>query len=43
MKTPDQLIDDLIALAFAEDIGDGDHTPLCCIHADEMGRSKLLV
>ena len=24
MKTPDQLIDDLIALAFAEDIGDGD-------------------
>lgn len=31
MKTPDQLIDDLIALAFAEDIGDGDHTTLCCI------------
>ena len=24
MKTPDQLIDDLIALAFAEDIGDDD-------------------
>ena len=43
MKTPDQLIDDLIALAFAEDIGDGDHTTLCCIPADEMGRSKLLV
>ena len=43
MKTPDQLIDDLIALAFAEDISDGDHTTLCCIPADEMGRSKLLV
>ena len=43
MKTPDQLIDDLNALAFAEDIGDGDHTTLCCIPADEMGRSKLLV
>ena len=43
MKTPAQLIDDLIALAFAEDIGDGDHTTLCCIPADEMGRSKLLV
>ena len=43
MKTPDQLIDDLITLAFAEDIGDGDHTTLCCIPADEMGRSKLLV
>ena len=43
MKTPDQLIDDLIVLAFAEDIGDGDHTTLCCIPADEMGRSKLLV
>ena len=43
MKTPDQLIDDLIALAFAEDIGDGDHTTLRCIPADEMGRSKLLV
>ena len=30
-------------MAFAEDIGDGDHTTLCCIPADEMGRSKLLV
>ena len=27
----DKLIDDLIKLAFAEDIGDGDHTTLCCI------------
>jgi hypothetical protein len=37
------LIDDLIKLAFAEDIGDGDHTTLCCIPADAMGKSKLLI
>ena len=43
MKTPDQLIDALIELAFAEDIGDGDHTTLCCIPDTEMGRSKLLI
>ncbi len=39
----DKLIDDLIKLAFAEDIGDGDHTTLCCIPADEVGKSKLLI
>ena len=39
----DKLIDDLIKLAIAEDIGDGDHTTLCCIPADEMGKSKLLI
>ncbi len=43
MKTPDQLIDELISLAFAEDIGDGDHTTLCCIPETEIGRSKLLI
>ena len=43
METPQQLIDELIRLAFAEDIGDGDHTTLCCIPATEMGRQKLLV
>ncbi len=43
MKTPDQLIDALIELAFAEDIGDGDHTTLCCIPETETGRSKLLI
>ncbi len=43
METPQQLIDDLIRLAFAEDIGDGDHTTLCCIPATEMGRQKLLI
>lgn len=37
------LIDDLIKLAFAEDIGDGDHTTLCCIPESAMGKSKLLI
>ena len=43
MKTKDELIDELLDLAFAEDIGDGDCTTLCCIPADEMGKSQLLV
>lgn len=43
MKTKEQLIDDLIDLAFAEDIGDGDHTTLSTIPADAMGRQHLLV
>ena len=43
MKTKDELIDELLDLAFAEDIGDGDHTTLCCIPEDEMGKSQLIV
>lgn len=43
MKTKDELIDELLDMAFAEDIGDGDHTTLCCIPADEMGKQHLLV
>jgi nicotinate-nucleotide pyrophosphorylase (carboxylating) len=43
MKTPDELIDDLLTLAFAEDVGDGDHTTLSTIPADEMGRQQLIV
>ncbi len=43
MKTVDELIDTLIDLAFAEDIGDGDHTTLCCIPDDAMGKSRLLI
>jgi nicotinate-nucleotide pyrophosphorylase (carboxylating) len=34
---------DLIALAFAEDIGDGDHTTLCSIPPDATGKSRLLI
>jgi len=43
MKTTEQLIDELIALAFAEDIGDGDHTTLCCIPPAETGVSQLII
>ena len=43
MKTREELIDELIDLAFAEDIGDGDATTLCCIPAEEMGRQRLIV
>ncbi len=43
MKTPQELIDALIDLSFAEDIGDGDHTTLSTIGPDAMGRQHLLV
>lgn len=43
MLTVEELNDRLIDLAFAEDIGDGDHTTLCCIPADAMGKSHLLI
>ncbi len=35
-------VEDLIELAIKEDIGDGDHTSLCCIPAEERGRMRLL-
>ena len=43
MLTVEELNDRLIDLAFAEDIGDGDHTTLCCIPLDAMGESRLLI
>jgi nicotinate-nucleotide pyrophosphorylase (carboxylating) len=43
MLNVNELEDRLIDLAFAEDIGDGDHTTLCCIPEDEMGKSHLLI
>lgn len=43
MLTVEELNDRLIDLSFAEDIGDGDHTTLCCIPDDAMGESKLLI
>ena len=43
MLSVDELEDKLIELAFAEDIGDGDHTTLCCIPDDAMGKSHLLI
>lgn len=43
MKTKDQLIDELLDLAFAEDLGDGDHTTLSTIPADAIGKSQLII
>lgn len=43
MKTRDEFIDDLITLAFAEDIGDGDATTLSTIPANEQGAQQLIV
>ena len=38
-----ELIDQLISLSFAEDIGDGDHTTLSSIPATAMGKSRLII
>ena len=43
MLSVEELNDKLIELAFSEDIGDGDHTTLCCIPANAMGESRLLI
>lgn len=43
MKTENELIEDLLDLAFAEDIGDGDHTTLCCIPESQKGKAQLLI
>ena len=43
MLSVEELTDRLIDLSFAEDIGDGDHTTLCCIAADAMGQSRLII
>ena len=43
MLSVEELDERLIDLSFAEDIGDGDHTTLCCIPEDAMGKSQLLI
>lgn len=43
MKTREKLIDALLSLAFAEDIGDGDHTTLSTIPDEAVGRSRLII
>ena len=43
MKSKEELIDELIELSFAEDIGDGDHTTLSTISAEATGRQQLIV
>lgn len=39
----DHLTDELIRLAFAEDIGEGDVTTLCCIPPQATGKSRLII
>lgn len=43
MFSVNELVNKLIDLSFAEDIGDGDHTTLCCIPEDAIGKSRLLI
>jgi nicotinate-nucleotide pyrophosphorylase (carboxylating) len=43
MKTTDELIDDLLTLSFAEDVGDGDHTTLSTIPAEAVGTQRLII
>ena len=37
------MTDEMIRLAIAEDIGDGDHTTLCCIPPDKTGKNRLII
>src|SRR5690554_6360331 len=39
----EKLTDKLLELAFAEDIGDGDHTTLCSIPETATGKARLLI
>lgn len=43
MKSREELIEDLLNLAFAEDIGDGDHTTLSTIPDSEVGCQRLII
>lgn len=43
MHTIEELNEALIDLSFAEDIGDGDHTTLCCIPEEAEGKSRLII
>ncbi len=43
MKTREELIDDLLTLSFAEDVGDGDATTLSTIPAEAQGKQQLIV
>lgn len=40
---PKQLTEELIRLAFAEDIGEGDHTTRCSIPEAAIGKARLLI
>lgn len=40
---PKDYLRELIERAYKEDVGDGDHSSLCCINKNSEGRAKLLV
>lgn len=40
---PEKYLNSLIERAYKEDVGDGDHSSLCCINENEPGRARLLV
>ena len=42
MKITDK-VKELIALTLREDIGNGDHSSLCCIPAEAQGDMQLLI
>ena len=43
MKDFDEKLHRLIDMAIAEDVGDGDHSTLCCIPADAKGKAVLKI
>jgi nicotinate-nucleotide pyrophosphorylase (carboxylating) len=40
---PEKYLNSLIERAYKEDVGDGDHSSLCCINENEKGTARLLV
>ncbi len=40
---PEKYLESLIERAYKEDVGTGDHSSLCCINTDQVGKAKLLV
>lgn len=40
---PEKYLSSLIERAYKEDVGDGDHSSLCCINKTEIGSAQLLV
>lgn len=43
MKKLEELVDELIEIAIAEDLGDGDHTSLSTIPNNEQGAARLII
>src|SRR5438093_11197976 len=43
MKNFDEQLHKLIDAALREDVGDGDHSTLCCIPADAKGKAVLKI